>query len=130
MTDPITTAELLPCPLCGGEARFADWEDDSQSNRFAGVRCKSCGVEIGLHVSWHETGGEQLRDAAAAWNRRALPIARPVAGAEMVEKVARALCEGAIGGRCACSGEFSCADEYPGRQARAALAAMGYEVRE
>ena len=83
-------------------------------------------VAFGYLAGEGETGWAFILEARI----RALPIARPVAGAEMVEKVARALCEGAIGGRCACSGEFSCADEYPGRQARAALAAMGYEVRE
>lgn len=66
---------LAPCPFCGGEARFDDWEDDSQSNSFAGVRCKVCGVEMGFHVSWYEAVGEAFAKAAAAWNRRAPRVA-------------------------------------------------------
>lgn len=96
MTD--TPKTLAPCPFCGGEA----------SRPYKGhggdkVKCHGCGATI----------------RAERWNRRPLP-----ADDEVVERVARALCEGAVGGRCACSGGFSCADEYPGRQARAAIAAM------
>ena len=46
---------------------------------------------------------------------------------DAVERVGMALCQSALGPKqcpCAESGVFKCADEYPGQQAKAAIAAM------
>lgn len=46
---------------------------------------------------------------------------------ENVARVGMALCQNALGGKqcpCAESGVFKCADEFPGQQAKAAIAAM------
>lgn len=56
--------------------------------------------------------------------RLAGPVQQPE---DQVAEVGMALCESALGGkRCPCreSGVFNCADEFPGQQARAAIAAM------
>jgi len=64
--------ELLPCPFCGSAAEY-----DSQRWRPAyraefksltghAITCSTCEAEIGLF--------ECYEDAAAAWNRRILPL--------------------------------------------------------
>lgn len=81
MTD--TPKTLAPCPFCGGEAHFAEWEDEGHGTQYAGIRCRLCPVEVGFVVTWSEAVGEPFAKAAAAWNRRALP------SDDEVERVAR-----------------------------------------
>ena len=124
MTEVSTGAGLLPCPCCGsGLAR--------QPGRY--TQASFSGVEVMDAIYepyvWCGTCCLQSRkcdsvaEAIAAWNQRATP---EPAG-ELVERVARALCQSALGGKlCPCieSGKFACADSHPGQQARAAIAAM------
>ena len=68
-------AELLPCPFCGAKAKAHIWENHT-GVKFGGVKCIVCPAEVAWAVHWHDDGSEQLSEAIAAWNRRAL-IPRP-----------------------------------------------------
>lgn len=60
------TDNLLPCPFCGGEARWR------YRKPYGYVLCKKCGVSTGAFPdSYEEADGK--KDAIAAWNRRAEP---------------------------------------------------------
>ena len=62
------TADLLPCPFCGGESYLRD--DASHSTAyFVGCSTEDCFGEI----HWGQTADETI----AAWNRRALPAVVP-----------------------------------------------------
>lgn len=93
--------DLAPCPFCGGEAHY-------NPQQFDEVYCVHCDISMGNSTE----AGTCVDD----WNRRAPRIAT----AEMVEKVLGAV--------------LSCdliLDEYEAEcLARAALRALGYEVRE
>lgn len=70
---------LLPCPFCGGEAKPTAHLTYSW---FAPV-CKSCGVR-GPSVRIERGSDPQkmrelMNKADALWNRRAAPVAQPVA---------------------------------------------------
>lgn len=60
--------ELIPCPFCGGEARFHDCielENDTLKGIYGGkvgVHCGVCGVATQPY--------ESKKDAVETWNRR------------------------------------------------------------
>jgi hypothetical protein len=74
---------LLPCPCCGGAAKFAEGEHGFADVK---VRCTACDLESGL-VETH--GRRELNRAGAAveWNRRTLPPAH----AEVVRRAVEVL---------------------------------------
>lgn len=97
---------------------------------FAGV--PTCGMHEDNSTELFDIDGanETMADAAHLIRSQRDELAalrsRPASDVE-VERVAKALCENALGGkRCPCKevGKFNCADEYPGQQARAAIAAL------
>jgi Lar family restriction alleviation protein len=64
MTDTTHEApDLLPCPFCGGEAKFYHRPDDSGWSNTDWV---SCSGDCGASTCMHETKEE----AIAAWNTR------------------------------------------------------------
>lgn len=66
--------KLLPCPFCGGEAKFKKGFPSKQIAhcRQAVVQCKNCGCRT---VTIRQTAMEKWEDvdrhAIEAWNRRA-----------------------------------------------------------
>ena len=78
--------KLKPCPFCNGEAKIIDAKvgscviktnlgEKDQTNYYAKIMCKDCGVKIEREWSYLEMGdkkivkcGETIFDA---WNRRA-----------------------------------------------------------
>lgn len=78
-------------------------------------------------VEWWPVGGQEP-NCPDGWVKTALYAdARGEPAAAVVEAVALALCQNALGGKkCPCSetGNFACAASHPGQQARAAIAAM------
>lgn len=76
-----SATELLPCPFCGGEARFCG----------AFVKCSGCLAEIlGEHPPRNMSDNKWLpefqKSSAAAWNRRA-PKAEIIADCPSVEVI-------------------------------------------
>jgi Lar family restriction alleviation protein len=64
MTDTTHEApDLLPCPFCGGEAKFYHRPDDSGWSNTDWV---SCAGDCGASTCMHET----KQEAIAAWNTR------------------------------------------------------------
>ncbi len=55
--------DLKACPFCGGEADIAKVQNKGQDFYVSWVECMQC------HCSTHVFSS--LREAAAAWNRRA-----------------------------------------------------------
>ena len=61
MTDD-NDLSLLPCPFCGGDAKFCE----GPSKGWWGTMCKDCDV-------WRDDRHGTQREAAEAWNTRAIP---------------------------------------------------------
>jgi hypothetical protein len=71
-------SDLMPCPFCGGDADQDWWWNENGDGGGRGkVICIDCGAEaIGADPGWHHTAAEKAAsksEAAAFWNRRALP---------------------------------------------------------
>lgn len=68
------TRELLPCPFCGGKARFNQIPHEDVSNMAGGeyVECEDCGACTNLVYSIKEDAKPELRDR---WNRRSAAAA-------------------------------------------------------
>jgi Lar family restriction alleviation protein len=60
MVDIDAGIELLPCPCCGGEARFGTEYDQTALYR---VYCRGCGIRTSKDASSHKV--------VTAWNKRA-----------------------------------------------------------
>jgi len=101
--------ELLPCPFCGGEADYEEIKCPNGKINWS-IGCPNGAADCTGYQSLQEFA--RKTEAAAAWNRRAPRVAT----AEMVAAVGIAM----VG-----TG-WSTLEE----KARAALRAMGYEVRE
>ena len=94
MTDPITTpaemreaAALLPCPFCGGSnAHISPVKRGDKHRMYPLVRCMDCYLDLPGQNGDYSTDG---RTAIAAWNRRALPVAKPERPAEGLLRGAR-----------------------------------------
>jgi Lar family restriction alleviation protein len=68
-------SKLLPCPFCGGSARFVDGKDDFE-HTMRGVSCSNCPAEITYSPDAYPYDTEDdytARDEGCveAWNRRA-----------------------------------------------------------
>jgi hypothetical protein len=83
-----------------------------------------------IYAGSEDQAREMAEQAIAAWTLRTPPAVEPDEG--LVEKVAMALCENALGGKqCPCkqSGKFTCSDAYPGSQARAVISTLTPSIR-
>jgi Lar family restriction alleviation protein len=89
MTDTTHEApDLLPCPFCGGEAKFYHRPDDSGWSNTDWV---SCAGDCGASTCMHETKEE----AIAAWNTRSDDLIKERSD-EVQAAVAAALREAAV----------------------------------
>ena len=70
-----TTAELKPCPFCGGKAEYVDYGQEGEFEDWD-VECTECHA---LMIAPGKEPGEVTTklEAAAAWNRRAQDAALP-----------------------------------------------------
>ena len=81
--------ELLPCPCCGGEAKFKKGFPSKQIAhcRQAVVQCKRCGVRTVTHRQLPMERWQDVDKAAISdWNTRA-PILKPEELKEMEESL-------------------------------------------
>jgi len=68
------SAELLPCPFCGGEARI---ESNRDWHRIYAAHDDDCIFDADDHDSMYPAQPGYLKDMAANWNRRAAQPAAP-----------------------------------------------------
>lgn len=62
----MSTAELLPCPFCGGSQTYVEPDERGSGGQWVApihVGCKDCRVDMATE--------DYVDDAIAAWNRRA-----------------------------------------------------------
>lgn len=74
------TADLIPCPFCGhpkpnGPRSSSNSDERNGYNFTVTIKCVGCGASISRDSSrdalgWCNDGGEAVRQAVAAWNRR------------------------------------------------------------
>lgn len=98
MTDTANAPERaddpMPCPLCSEPVSVDDWEDDSQTHDYVGIRCK-CGLEMYREVHWSGNNQTELKaEVVSAWNRRThrdelVAAARAEGALEAQAKIAR-----------------------------------------
>ena len=74
---------LLPCPMCGDEARVCQWKDTVEPNA-TWIECPNCSVMT--DTFYDPSPDEAIRNAASVWNRR-VPLSADALTAER-EKVA------------------------------------------
>lgn len=66
------TAELKPCPFCGGEVVLLQIQHKDLNNRKHFFACKDCGTSVFLEGKGKYKSAEQTEiEASTLWNKRA-----------------------------------------------------------
>ena len=75
---------LLPCPMCGDEARVCQWKDTVEPNA-TWIECPNCSVMT--DTFYDPSPDEAIRNAASVWNRR-VPLSADALTAERAKVAA------------------------------------------